>query len=195
LGKEWVLLKRSATTEEWTRKMQEVSRKKIKATTIDVTSMYETASNILNLEYALNAITIGGVIVLFFIILIGVVNTLRMTIRERTREIGTIRAIGMQKNDVRSIFILETGLLAFFASIAGLILAFIIMGLMSLIKFNVLDNPLGILLVNKHLHFLPSISSILIIVTVITLLSVATAYMPARRASNLSSAEALRHVE
>jgi ABC-type lipoprotein release transport system permease subunit len=195
LGKEWVLLKRSATTEEWTRKMQEVSRKKIKATTIDVTSMYETASNILNLEYALNAITIGGVIVLFFIILIGVVNTLRMTIRERTREIGTIRAIGMQKNDVRSIFILETGLLAFFASIAGLISAFIIMGLMSLIKFNVLDNPLGILLVNKHLHFLPSISSILIIVTVITLLSVATAYMPARRASNLSSAEALRHVE
>ena len=66
------------------------------------------ASEVLKLEQVLNLITIIAVLILFFIILIGVVNTLRMTIRERTREIGTIRAIGMQKKDVRNVFILES---------------------------------------------------------------------------------------
>lgn len=195
LGKEWVLLNRSATTEEWRKKMNEVARLKIKAPTIDVTSMYETASAILNLEYALNTITIVGVIVLFFIILIGVVNTLRMTIKERTREIGTIRAIGMQQKDVQKIFVLETALLTFFSALAGTLLAFIVMWLMSLFSFNVIDNPLGILLVKQHLYFLPKAGVIIAIIAVIILLAVMTSFFPAYKASKKSAAEALRHYE
>jgi ABC-type antimicrobial peptide transport system permease subunit len=77
---------------------------------------------VVQLEGALNLITLIAVLVLFFIILIGVVNTLRMTIRERTREIGTNRAIGMQAYDVRNTFLFETFFLAFFACITGILL-------------------------------------------------------------------------
>jgi len=143
----------------------------------------------------LNIITISAVLILFFIILIGVVNTLRMTIKERTREIGTIRAIGMQKRDVWGIFMIETSLLSLFASIAGTLFAFILMGLLSLITFNVTDNPLGILLVSKHLYFLPSFWNVVFNITLILFITMITAYFPARRAANLSSAEALRHYE
>ncbi len=195
LGKEWELLKRTRNTDEMKKKYAADAKKKIRATTIDVNSMYESASDVLKLESVLNMITITAVLVLFFIILIGVVNTLRMTIKERTREIGTIRAMGMQKRDVWGIFMMETSLLSFFASIAGTILAFILMGLLTFLQFNVTDNPMGILLVNKHLYFLPAFSNVLFNITLILFITIITAFFPARRASNLSAAEALRHYE
>jgi ABC-type lipoprotein release transport system permease subunit len=195
LGNEWELLKRSRNTDEMRKKYAGQARKKIRSTTIDVNSMYESASDVLKLESVLNIITISAVLILFFIILIGVVNTLRMTIKERTREIGTIRAIGMQKRDVQGIFIIETSLLSFFASIAGTIFAFILMGLLSLITFNVTDNPMGILLVSRHLYFLPSFGNVMFNIILILAITIITAYFPARRAANLSSAEALRHYE
>ncbi|HNX59378.1 MAG TPA: FtsX-like permease family protein, partial [Spirochaetota bacterium] len=162
---------------------------------IDVNSMYESASDVLKLEYALKLITFGAVLVLFFIILIGVVNTLRMTIRERTREIGTIRAIGMQKADVQNIFIIETAMLTFIAAIAGTAAAFIMMGLFSLIPFSISDNPMGILLVNQHLHFVPTFIGVTGNILFIIFIAAATAFFPARRAAKLSAAEALRHYE
>ncbi len=186
---------RTKTTDDFTKKMNSVSKLKTKATSIDVNSMYETASDVLKLEGALNLITFGAVLVLFFIILIGVVNTLRMTIRERTREIGTIRAIGMQKRDVKLIFIFETASLTIIASLIGTVLSFIIMGILSVVSFNIGDNPIGILLVNKHLHFLPTVGDVISNNLLILIIAVVTAYFPAKRAANLSSAEALRHYE
>jgi putative ABC transport system permease protein len=133
--------------------------------------------------------------VLFFIILIGVVNTLRMTIRERTREIGTVRAIGMQKNDVRNTFLLETFFLSLFSTIAGTLAAFAVMAGLSLIKINPQDNPIGMLLVNGHLNFAPTIIGTVLYTALILLIAVATAYFPARRAAKMSAASALRHYE
>jgi ABC-type lipoprotein release transport system permease subunit len=101
----------------------------------------------------------------------------------------------MQKSDVKMIFILETSLLAFFSAIAGTIVAFIVMGLSSLIPFNVVDNPFGMLLVKQHLYFLPSFFSIVSFFIVIIILAGCTAYFPANRASKISAAEALRHYE
>jgi ABC-type antimicrobial peptide transport system permease subunit len=195
LGTEWELVARARSTDDAKRNMREITRRRVKAATIQVGSMYETASDVLKLEGALNLITFSAVLVLFFIILIGVINTLRMSIRERTREIGTIRAIGMQKNDVRSIFILETAFLTFFASVAGVILAFIAMGILSLFTFTVTDNPMGILLVKQHLHFVPTFVGVAGNMALILAIAAVTAYFPARRAANMSAAEALRHFE
>jgi len=193
LAPEWVLLKRTFNTEEYRKKYQEIARNKWKGTTIDVSTMYETASDILKLESVLKIITISAVLVLFFIILLGVVNTLRMTIRERTREIGTVRAIGMQRADVRNMFILETFFLTLFSSAAGMALGFTAMRLISLLTFHPQDNPLGMLLVNGHLYFLPTFSGIAGSVLLIIAIAVITAWFPARRAANLPPAQALRH--
>lgn len=195
LAPEWILLKRTGTTDEMKKKYKDMAKGKQKATVVDVQTMYEIASDVLKLQKALNLITISAVLVLFFIILIGVVNTLRMTIRERTREIGTMRAIGMQKNDVRNSFILETFFLTLSASLVGTALAFASMRLLSVITFNVVDNPMSILLVNRHLYFFPTFWGIFSSVLLILIIAIATAYFPARRAANLSPSTALRHYE
>ena len=53
------------------------------------------------------------------IILVGVMNSMWMAIRERTQEIGTLRAIGMGRGGVLSMFVIEASLLSFGATIAG----------------------------------------------------------------------------
>jgi ABC-type lipoprotein release transport system permease subunit len=195
LSPEWVLLPRTSTTDELEKKMKNMGKKKWHSTVVDVRTMYETAEQILKLEGVLNMITLVAVLVLFFIILIGVVNTLRMTIRERTREIGTIRAIGMQRTDVRNMFILETLLLAFFASLAGVLLAFASMGVLSSFAMHLEDNPMGMFLVSGHLYFIPTWGGVLGNMVLIWVLAGVTAYFPARRAAQLSPAAALRHFE
>ncbi|OGS33406.1 MAG: hypothetical protein A2293_03335 [Elusimicrobia bacterium RIFOXYB2_FULL_49_7] len=195
LAPEWVLLDRCKNTDEVKKRYKEIGKLKWKAVTVDAQTMYETGSDILKLESALKLITLWAVMILFFIILIGVINTLRMTIRERTREIGTLRSIGMQKKDVRNSFILETGLLSLFASLIGTLLAFLAMHLLSLFYFDVSDNPMGILLNNGHLHFLPTAAGIVGYNLLILAIAVITAFFPARRAANLPPAAALRHYE
>jgi ABC-type antimicrobial peptide transport system permease subunit len=195
LAPEYLLMKRCATTDEFVKMQTEMTRGRFKGVMVNVQSMYETASAVLQLETALNLITFVAGMVLFFIILIGVVNTLRMTIRERTREIGTVRAIGMQKGDVKMMFILETALLALFASLIGAAGAFLAMGGLHAITLEAGDNPLGILLVNNHLFFAPTVPATIFYIALILAIAVGTAWLPARRASNLSAANAMRHYE
>ena len=194
LAPEFRLLPRTSTGDDLMKKNQDLRKTNFYGPAIDVRTMYESASQVLELEAALNLITLIAVLILFFIILIGVVNTLRMTIRERTREIGTMRAIGVQSGDVRNIFLLETFQLALFSALGGLVLALIAM--LALSSFTIeTQSVLGIFLAKKKLYFVPFVSDIVKNIIMILVISTVTAYFPARRAAKLDAAEALRHYE
>jgi ABC-type antimicrobial peptide transport system permease subunit len=132
--------------------------------------------------------------VLFFIILIGVVNTLHMTIRERTREIGTVRAIGMQRADVRWSFMMEVLLLTIISCAVGLIAGLLVIQVLSMISVEA-EGILVLLLVDNHLYFLPTLVDVVKNLLIIVGIAFITAYFPAQRAAKLSVAEALRHYE
>jgi len=195
LAPTWFLMERSRTSKDMMKRFRQIAGRKYKGLIVDVSTMYESASMILQVESALNIITFTAVMVLFFIILIGVVNTLRMTIRERTREIGTVRAIGMQARDVRNSFLIEAGMLAFFSALAGTALAFAVMWALSSITFKTDGNPLAMLLVNGRVFFAPTPQAVAGFIALIIAIAVVTAWFPARRAARLSAAAALRHYE
>jgi ABC-type lipoprotein release transport system permease subunit len=194
LAPEWKLLPRTFTNDDLKIKLANMTRTRWRGPWLDVRTMYETADFILAFETALFIVALVAVLILFFIILIGVLNTLRMTIRERTREIGTVRAIGMQKSDVKYLFITETVLLTALACAAGIIGAFILMGALSLVRIET-ESLLSILLVERHLYFLPTATMVIFYFFLILAMAAVTAYFPARRASELSAVEALRHFE
>jgi ABC-type lipoprotein release transport system permease subunit len=193
LGREWILLDRTRTTQEFQRKFKLLPRLNSHAVAVDVATMYETASMVVNLENALNLITLIAVLILFFIIQVGVVNTLRMTIIERTREIGTMRSIGMQKADVRNLFLLETFFLSLFACAVGVGLSFAGMWALRRMTFETGTNPITMLLVDHRLHFMPTATAIGAYFLLILFLAVLTAWFPARRAARLAPSDALRH--
>lgn len=193
LATQWNLMPRSRSSDELRRSVRELSQGKYKGSAIDVRTMYESASDILKLENALQIITLSAVLVLFLIILVGVVNTLRMTIRERTREIGTMRAIGMQSRQVLQVFMWETFLLALGATLMGVLLAHGAMALLGSITFVTVGNPLGVILVRGQVQFAPTVQDTLFYIALIVIMALLTAFAPARRAAALQPTEALRH--
>ncbi len=65
-------------------------------------------------------------VVLLIIIAIGIMNSMWIAIRERTREIGTLRAIGMQRRRVLVMFVIEAFTLGSLGTIAGAIIGLIV---------------------------------------------------------------------
>jgi ABC-type lipoprotein release transport system permease subunit len=192
---EWEVLERSPDTDSSTKKMFKLNREPWKGARIDVRTMFETASAIVDVQRGLNTVSLVAVLVLFFVILIGVVNTMRMSIRERTREIGTNRAIGMQRSDVRSVFVLEVVFLAMLAAAIGILLGFGVIGALSSLTMELKDNPFSMFFVNKHLHFVPTATAIVANFIVIVVIAFLIAFFTARRAARMRAADALRHYE
>jgi len=131
---------------------------------------------------------IMGVIVLF-----TVVNTMGMSVVERTNEIGTARAMGLQRAGVRRLFILEGMLLGAFGASVGVLL-----GQLIAVLFNHTGTtwtPPG-QAAPSPLEVLTSGMQPLLIGAWLLLMVIATlaAVVPANRAARLKVVDALRHV-
>src|SRR6202007_32780 len=64
--------------------------------------------------------------VLLIIIAIGIMNSMWIAIRERTREVGTLRAIGMQRLRVLAMFMIEAFTLGAWGSLAGVVIGLVL---------------------------------------------------------------------
>jgi putative ABC transport system permease protein len=63
-------------------------------------------------------------VICFILIILGILNSMSMSVHERTQEIGTLRAIGMKKRTLMSILLFESISIALIASVIALILGF-----------------------------------------------------------------------
>ena len=126
-----------------------------------------TVNQVLGLVYALLALAV-------LIALIGIVNTLMLSVFERTREIGLLRAVGMKRRQVRTMIRSEAVILAIFGAIIGIIIG----------------TGMGIALVSslKQQGITDTVvpaSSLVIFLVLAALLGLLAASWPARRAARL----------
>lgn len=143
----------------------------------------------------------GGRYFLFFIIiiaLVGIINTLLMSVYEKRQEIGTMMALGMEHREVRNIFIFEGFMIGLFGSIFGLILGtlvnlyFIYVGIdyTAMVGEEGMGfNVMGI--VKSSWVFLAYIQSMLVVL----IASVLSSYYPAKKIMRMEPAECLRTVQ
>ena len=113
--------------------------------------------------------------------LFGIVNTLALSIHERTRELGLLRAIGTSRRQVRRIVRYEAVITALIGAILGAILGVVFAVIVSRPLADegfILSIPVGTLL-------------ILLVLAIIA--GVIAAIGPARRASRLDVLEALAY--
>ena len=140
---------------------------------------------------ALTLVTYAILALLSIVIAVGILNMYRVIIYERTREIGTMRAIGVQKHQVRNIVLAEAFFLAICGIAAGLILS--VLGLFILSRFS-MSGAAGfdIFLDRRHLSWViyPDVVALdALLIAVITLLG---ALSPARAAQEIDPIVALR---
>jgi putative ABC transport system permease protein len=132
-----------------------------------------------------------GVIV-FFMVLMSSINTLLMAMFERTREIGTMLAMGTPRSWVMALFVLEATLLGILGAIVGVAGGNLLAVFLNHAGIHLPPPPGTTSPMAFRVMYVPSLmigSSILVIVS-LALASI----LPAIRASRLQIAEALAHV-
>ncbi len=156
-----------------------------------VFTLNETLSEAQEVVELLNGAALVILLVLFVIIMVGITNTFRMIMYERVQEIGTMRALGMQRTRVLGIFLLE----ALFLSLAGVIGGLLIAGIAMLILIQIdlgRDSPIFILLKNGYFTFKLLPLQIVLNTGIVAGLTVLAAFFPSRKAALLPPVDALR---
>jgi putative ABC transport system permease protein len=109
----------------------------------------------------------------------GIVNTLILTVFERTREIGMLRAIGMTRRQVRRMIRHESVITALIGGVLGIVLGIVLGGLLvARVDFIQFSLPLG---------------SLIVFAVMTIVVGILAAIFPARRAARLNVLEALQY--
>ena len=119
---------------------------------------------------------------------IGIINTLFMSVQERTREIGLDKALGMSSAKVFLAFSAEAIMLGFWGSVVGITSAMIAGHLVNNIAHQTFlqDFPTFELVIFKP-------ESMLVIVAIIMLIAFLAGTLPARKAAKKNPIDALRY--
>jgi len=116
------------------------------------------------------------------IALIGIANTLALSIYERTRELGLLRAVGMSRRQLRSSIRWESVIIALLGTLVGLVIGF----LFGWAVIQALKDQ-------GFTRFAPPAGQLILVVIVGGLAGVLAAIFPARRAAKLDVLKAVTH--
>lgn len=153
----------------------------------DLVPLYGQVINFLGMIFGFIS-TIIGIVVLF-----SVINTMSMSVMERTTEIGTMRALGASRSEIGAQFVLEGTLIGAFGTVLGAALALLSAAVVnaSNLKWSpptsVEDLPLRILLSDQP-------AFVVLTCAALTVLCALAALSPARKAARMEIGDALRHV-
>jgi len=173
-------------------KFQSVSREDWTGQKLDVTTWEDEISFITWVLDALRWLTRVLITILMCIVAIGIMNTMWIAIRERTREIGTLRAIGMQRGAVLWMFMLESLMLGLFGTIVGAVAGTLIASLLNKAHLPVAQG-LQFILMSDHLRLGVHATSVAFAIVFITCVTGLAALYPSRRASRLEPVVAMSH--
>jgi putative ABC transport system permease protein len=130
-------------------------------------------NQLLGLIYALLGLAV-------LIAVLGIANTLALSIFERTRELGLLRAVGMTRGQLRSAVRWESVLIALFGTALGVIIG---VAFGSAVMLALADQGLGAVVV--------PVGSLVLVALLAALCGVLAAVLPARRASRLDVLDAI----
>lgn len=153
---------------------------------IDLATSYKQIRGLFNTIF----VFIG--IIVFFMVLMSNVNTLLMTLFERTREVGTMLAMGTPRSWITGMFMLEALALGVLGALSGVAVGSGLTALIDAAHVHLPPPPGSTEMMEFHVRFVPGLmigSSVLVIVALVL-----ASILPAARAARLQIAEALSHV-
>lgn len=154
-----------------------------------VISLSEVKGTILNLVQTAKIMIMSVAFIAIIIALIGVMNTILMSVFERTREIGIMKAIGASKPDIFRLIWLETVIICALGGIAGNLIA--VFGGNYVEKLiRVVMARAGYVPSGQIVHFTPQIIIGCFLGAIV--LGVISGIWPAYRASSMRPVEAIR---
>lgn len=120
----------------------------------------------------------------------GIANTMIMSILERTREIGIMKAIGAEDREIKLIFFVEAAVIGLTGGVVGSLLAWVLDGIANRLAYRFILKPQGASYVD--FFSLPPYLWLGAIFFAL-LISIVAALYPAARAARIDPVKALRH--
>jgi len=130
--------------------------------------------------------------VLLVVVFLSTANATLMSVSERTREIGTLRALGARPQRITISFILEGALLGLASSVAGAVLSLLITLVINLSHIEMPPPPGSVKGFIISVQFIPSAYLAAAAAMMVTL--ALASFFPARRAARAPIVESLAHV-
>ncbi len=173
-------------------KFQTVNREDWTGQKLDVTTWEDESSFLTKTLMIVDGLRVVLLVILLAIVITGIMNTMWIAIRERTREIGTLRAIGMQRWGVLRMFLLECFQMGLLGTALGAVGGSVVAALINSASIKV---PLGVqlFLMSDRLHLAVHATTLVKAGLTITLITTLAALYPAYRAARLPPVSAMSH--
>jgi ABC-type lipoprotein release transport system permease subunit len=152
-------------------------------------SVYDTVAQINNLFATARTVLFAIGMAALAVASLGMFNTLTVSLLERTREVGLMKAMGMRSAEVQDLFLTESMIMGLFGGFAGLFLG-VGAGQLTSIVLSVIaiQSDVGYL----NVSYTPPIFIIVILGLALTV-GLITGLYPARHATKISALNALRY--
>ncbi len=177
----------------WEKLMAKVNSEDWVGQKLDVTTWEDELSFISWILSAIMGLTGVLMFILLVIVVIGILNTLAIAIRERTREIGTLRAIGMQRRKVLWLFLLESALLGLAGTAGGALVGVAIAAAVNAAHLGVPES-VQMFLMQQHLTMTVLAGAVARRALFILAVTTAAALVPALHAARLKPVTAMHHI-
>lgn len=148
-------------------------------------SVKETQEFLTNIIGVLQGIVAGFGAIAIIASVFGIINTMYISVLQRTREIGLMKALGMRKRDIGRLFRFEAAWIGFLGGMIGSIIAVLLGTAINPAITKQLELGDSSLLIFKPLE-------VVILVIVLMLVSIVAGWLPSRKAAKLDPIEALR---
>jgi putative ABC transport system permease protein len=162
---------------------------------LDVTTWRDEVSYITWVLTAFDGLSWMLTVVLVIIIAVGIMNTMWNAVRERTREIGTMRAIGMSRLRVLAMIVLEAMLLGLFATTMGALTGSAIAVAVNAGHVAVPIDAMKAILLSETLRLSIKPGTLVLAVVFLSLFTALAALWPAIVAARLRPVTAIAHAE
>lgn len=174
-------------------KFDAVNRENWTGQKLDVTNWEDETSFVQWIVTALTVMATMVIALLIAIIGVGIMNVMWISIRERTREIGTLRAVGMQRTSVLAMFVAEGFLLGLIGTVSGGVLGLLLSWGLTAANIS-LPKSWQIVFFSERLVVSPTASWVLFSVGFITIAITAISIIPSFLAARLKPITAMGHV-
>lgn len=167
-----------------------VVRLQVESKGFQTSSLVDTLTEINEIFKYFNLVLVGFGSIGMVVAILGMFNTLTISLLERTKEIGLMMALGSRRSDMRRLFIFEAVIISLIGAVIGVVLAFLI-GRVVNMYINYGAHQRGV--IDNFELFSTPLWMIVLIIFVTVLIGVVVVYMPARRAEKINPIDALRH--